>query len=321
MPSNSYRAQPFFAPDSEDLRFLPEGPRVLQNPSTGKLGWVAIQHSISSHEGSFNVLDLHSGENEQHTLSGRPGFFAETTVPGVIVIGMERRLVLFNYLTGREGDTIAELSCPDDVIINDGLAVEGGVLFGTKHLKFNEPVAALYFFNSSTRRVHTVVDRQICSNGKFLRRDANGATLIDTDTIPKAITRYRLDVSLEHILEHAPIIPPERLPALPDGLRPSPAGESIIVAFYNPAQVADGIAQEISLADGAVLTEWTLPGSPRVTCPEFVELDGCVKLVFTTATEGMDDSMRQIARGAGYMYIADTPFDRLPPGLPLVQVS
>ena len=311
LPTNNFTATPFFAPDTEDLRFLPEGPRVLR--SSARLGWVAIQHSATSREGSFNILDLHSGQNEQHILNGRPGFFAETSTPDVIVIGLERRLVLFNYLTGQTGDTLAELDCPDDVIINDGLAVDGGILFGTKHLKFNEPKAALYYFNSSTRRVHTVVDRQICSNGKCLRRQGNQATLIDIDSTPKTITRYRLDAALEHILEQSLLVPPERLPALPDGLRPSPAHDSVIVAFYNPAAVADGIAQEISLADGSVITEWTLPGSPRVTCPEFVELDGAVKILFTTATEGMDDATRRIAKGAGYMYIADTAFDRMPP--------
>src|SRR5580692_12547969 len=58
-------AQPFFEPTREELRFLPEGPRVLRNhPGGGALlGWVAIQHSADIHEGSINVLDLVSGRN------------------------------------------------------------------------------------------------------------------------------------------------------------------------------------------------------------------------------------------------------------------
>ena len=322
----SFTAEPFFEPASEALRFLPEGSRVLRNHPTaqGKLGWVAIQHNATSHEGSLNILDLYSGENQQYMVSGRPGFFAETTAPGIVVVGLERRLALFNFVTGQLGDTLAELDCPDDVIINDGLAVDGGVLFGTKHLQFNQPVAALYFFNSATRRVHTVVDRQICSNGKFLRRQAHEATLVDIDSTPKTITLYHLDAALEQVQSQSLIAPPASLPALPDGLRPAPRdrdGDSVVVAFYNSGAGSDGIAQELSVADGSVITEWTLPGSPRVTCPEFVELNGRVKIVFTTAVEGMDEATRRNAPGAGCLYIADTPFHRLPANPPLLHIA
>jgi sugar lactone lactonase YvrE len=172
--------------------------------------------------------------------------------------------------------------------------------------------------------VHTVLGGQICSNGKFLRRDAAGATLIDIDTIPKTISRYRLDAKLERVLEQSLITPADSLPSLPDGLRPAPAcqnaadGESVIVAFYNPGAVADGWAHQLRLSDGAVLCKWRIPGSPRVTCPEFVEIGGEVKLVFTTAVEGMPDATRRLAFGAGTLYIADTPFRSLPARPPLV---
>ena len=43
-----------------------------------------------------------------------------------------------------------------------------------------------------------------------------------------------------------------------------------------------------------------------------MELNGAVKILFTTATEGMDDATRRIAKGASYKYLADTPFDRVP---------
>ena len=160
----------------------------------------------------------------------------------------------------------------------------------------------------------------MCSNGKFARRDTEGLTLIDIDTIPKAINRYRLDSKLERVLERSLVTPAEALPSFPDGLRPSPDGESVIVAFYNPEAVPGGVAQQIRLADGAVLCEWTVPGSPRVTCPELVEIDGRVKVVFTTAVEGMPAAMRRIAPEAGTMFIAGTPFDRLPAPPPLVQL-
>src|SRR5579871_862820 len=322
-------AEPFFMPESEELRFLPEGPRVLQNyPGSGlNLGWVAIQHAAGSSEGSINVLDLVSRTNTTFPVKGRPGFFAETALPGVVLVGMEHQLIYVDLLTGDAGETIVHIDADPSVIINDGLAVEGGVLFGTKHLKFCEPVAALYYFDFETRKVHTVLDRQICSNGKFLRRDSEGATLIDVDTIPKKISRYRLDSSLEHVLESSLIKPAESLPALPDGMRPSPQchdepeGASVVVAYYNPDDVVDGLAQQIRLSDGAILVEWMIPGSPRVTCPEFVKIEGGVRLLFTTAVEGMPSATRQRAVGCGGFYIAKTPFAEIPTPPPLVPMG
>ena len=321
--------QLFFRPATDELRYLPEGPRVLQNyPEHGaKLGWVAIQHAAGVAEGSFNVLDLASGTNTNFPLRGRPGFFAETAGPGVVLVGLERELALLDVRTGRLSDAVAQIDAHPRTIINDGLAVDGGVLFGTKDLEFRQPIAALYFFDSATRRVHTVLDRQTCSNGKYLRRAATGATLIDIDTTPKRISRYRLDAKLEHVIDARLITPAESLPALPDGLRPAPEGldelegASVIVAYYNPGDASEGLAQQIRVSDGAVVCEWIVPGSPRVTCPEFVKLDGKVKLLFTTAVEGMPPEVRQRSPGAGCMYIADTEFEDLPAAPPLVPLD
>jgi sugar lactone lactonase YvrE len=314
-----YVAKRFFEPPSEELRFLPEGPRLLQNyPGGGaRVGWVSIQHSVSARDGSINVLDLESGENRNVPLPGRPGFFAETTQPGVVLVGLERRLVYCELLTGEVEEMGITVSDDERVIINDGLPVDTGLLFGTKHLEFKQPIAGLYFFEYGTRLVHTVLDRQICSNGKSLRRDEDGATLIDIDSRPKEISRYRLDTKLERVLERSLIVAPDSLPGFPDGLRPSPDGDSVIVAFFNPEPVADGLARQFRLADGAVLCEWLIPGSPRVTCPEFVRIDGKVKLLFTTAVEGMPEAARKLAPGAGALYIADTPFDSMPAAPPL----
>ena len=102
------------------------------------------------------------------------------------------------------------------------------------------------------------------------------------------------------------IAPPESLPALPDGLRPMPGGKSVIVAYYNPAHVADGIAQEIRLSDGEVLTEFVIPGSPRVTCPEVWELDGATCVFFTTAIEGMPRRDARHRAGSRYDFRCGT---------------
>jgi sugar lactone lactonase YvrE len=315
-------AHPCFEPTEEELRFLPEGPRLLRNHPDGgtRLGWVAIQHAADVKTGSINVLDLVSGRNSSFPLPGRPGFFAETTKPGVVLVGLERRLAYFDLVTGVLDESGPVVTKDERVIINDGLAVDTGVLFGTKHLEFNQPIAALYFYDYATRTVRTVINKQLCSNGKFLRRDADGATLIDIDSIPKTVTRYRFDENLERVISSSLVTPPDSLPGYPDGLRPAPDGESVIVAFYNPEPVADGTAHQLRISDGKVLCEWRIPGAPRVTCPEFVFLDGEVKIVFTTAVEGMTDDIRRLAPASGALFIANTPFENTPAPPPLIPV-
>ena len=77
----NYTCRPFYKPESEELRFLPEGPRVLQNFGGAEplLGWVAIQYGVGKLSGSFNLLNLETRANQTFELPGRPGFFAETT--------------------------------------------------------------------------------------------------------------------------------------------------------------------------------------------------------------------------------------------------
>ena len=312
-------ARPIYRPDSEELRFLPECPRMLRNlPGRAPvLGWVSIQHAAATPVGSVNLLNLTTGRNQSFALPGRPGFFVETDRPGVLLIGLERRLVLFDLASARLAET--GVSLPDDerVIINDGLAIPGGLLFGTKHLEFCEPIAALYHLDAATKKLTQLVTGEICSNGKYFVPEAGGAVLIEIDSLPKTITHYRLDKNLR-VLEASLVVAPNALPAFPDGLRPAPGGASVVVALYNPEATDTGFAQEIRLADGAILTEWLLPGSPRVTCPEFVWLDGRVRLIFTTATEGMPPEIRAIAPEAGTMFCADTGFDALPEAPPLL---
>src|ERR1035437_9425529 len=292
-------ALPYFRPALEEQRYLPECPRVIG----GSLVWISIQYAADRPWGGINVLDLASLENVHHPLPGRPGFFAETAEtcepgdPGVLLVGLERRLVLYDLNRRAVTQTLAHIPEDPRVIINDGIAIPGGAIFGTKHLGFSEPVAALYHYDHATRQVREMLGGQICSNGKYL----HDGLLVDIDTQPKTITEYRYDGALHPVRL---ITPPEALPALPDGLRPMPGGKSVIVAFYNPAHVADGLAQEIRLCDGEVLTEWILPGSPRVTCPELGELDGAPCVFFTTAIEGMPEEKRAIAPQAGTIFVA-----------------
>lgn len=315
-----FTARPFFRPDREQLRYLPESPRLLRNlPGRDPvLGWVNIQDARDAHTGSINLLDLATGKNTNFPLPGRPGFFAETERPGVVLVAMERRLVLFDLTTGQPAETGITLTEDERVIANDGLAIPGGLLIGTKHLEFRERIAALYFVEAAGSQPRVLVDGEICSNGKYWTGGSEHATLIEIDSQPRTITRYRIDSHMR-VQASSLVAAPQSLPAIPDGLRPAPGGDSVVVAFYNPEAADTGVAQEIRLSDGEVLTVWDVPGSCRVTCPELVWWDGRVQLILTTATEGMPPEIQAVAPEAGTMFIADTPFDTLPEAPPLLR--
>ena len=155
---NRFTAQPLYRPDHEDLRFLPECPRILRSFPGGAplLGWVAIQHGPARGDGSINLLNLATLGNTTIPLPGRPGFFVETERPGWLLVGLERRLILLDATTGQVRET--GIIVPDDerVIINDGIAIPNGLLFGTKHLEFRDPIAALYHYDCATRELHQI---------------------------------------------------------------------------------------------------------------------------------------------------------------------
>ena len=65
-------ARPLNVPETDSLRFLPEGPIPLGKQ--GWLSWVGIQHGADSHHGSINLLDLKTEENRSFDLPGRPWF-------------------------------------------------------------------------------------------------------------------------------------------------------------------------------------------------------------------------------------------------------
>ena len=234
---NTFICKPFFEPNTEALRFLPEGPRVLQNFSQGGdplLGWVAIQHTADVLRGSLNVLNLTTRTNQTFNLPGSPGFFAESTREGVVIVGLDRRFVLLDLTNGEVSETGITVTEDTRLLINDGIPIPGGLLFGTKH---SDNIAALYRFDCETRQVIELVDKQTCSNGKFFQADDNGPTIIDIDSDPKTITNYRFNPTFTEPVASSLIVAPESLQAFPDGLRQSADGLSIVVAFYDERAV------------------------------------------------------------------------------------
>ena len=176
----NYEARLLYLPDGPALRFLPEGPHALAD---GRISWVAIQHGPQATTGSLNVLDLARGENQSFPLAGRPGFAFPTQRSGTFVVGLERRIVLLDPRTSSL-ETLCE-GIDDgvaDTIINDGLAFDEGLLFGTKDLRFQEAKAGLYLWRRADRRLIRLRDDQICSNGKVLTELDGQRCLLDIDT-------------------------------------------------------------------------------------------------------------------------------------------
>jgi len=226
---------------------------------------------------------------------------------------MEKTL-LFRCNQSRSWTELARI--PDDnprTIINDGEVVPGGkaIVFGTKDTQFKEQIAALYLYTVDDNRLSLLVDKQLCSNGKVIVNDARGLVLYDIDTPTRKVVRYRLDVAARTATPDGVAVELADQVGSPDGMCDCGDGTAII-AFYNPDFAEAGKAIRFDLGTGKAIEEWTTPGSPRVTCPLLVDRPDGVKLILTTATEGMPEEMRAKCPNAGCLFIADTQLESCP---------
>ncbi len=307
-----------FRPETAEQRFLPEGPYPCGD---GLLSWVSIQHGVDQTVGSLNLLDLTAGTNRNIALPGRPGFAFPTNRDGEFVIGLEREVGLFRIKgagwTPLASDLEAEVA---GTIVNDGVAFSGGLVFGCKDLKFAEKKAGLYLWRRSDGQTIKLRDDQVCSNGKAIFGDGDIVTLLDIDTPTKQVVRYSLNVATGELSKPEVVVDLTSGDDFPDGMIATLDGQSVIIAFYNPNDVDFGAARQYSLQDGSLEAVWTVEKSPRVTCPQLVRVDGSVKLILTTADEGMTPEQQARHTNAGCLFIADTNFDDVP-NTPVLHVS
>ncbi|MEE3371629.1 MAG: SMP-30/gluconolactonase/LRE family protein [Planctomycetota bacterium] len=292
------------------LRYLPEGPSVC---GPNQVSWVAIQHGADARVGSLNVLDTSSKANKTVNLPGRPGFAFPTRSPVTWLIGLERELGLYDLQS--ESWRVLVDGIDDDVedtIVNDGVVFAEGVLFGTKHLEFSDKRAGLYLWRNSDQRLIRLRDDQICSNGKVVLCGDQGYCLLDIDSPTQTLVSYTLDVARGVLGEPQVVCDWRGSDDFPDGMIATPDGESVVVAFYNPTDVPFGEVRQYGLEDGALQVVWRVPQSPQVTCPQWVECDGTVKLVITTAAENMTAERLSRHPQAGSIFIAPTELASLP---------
>jgi sugar lactone lactonase YvrE len=300
-------ADVLFAPPTEELKFLPEGPTDLGN---GHFSWIGIQHGAEAKFGSLNLFDVSSQTNRSIPLAGRPGFALPAERPGTFYIGLERRLVLFDVDTNSE-DLLADGIDVnvDGTIVNDGVACRHGLIFGAKDTTFTTKKAGLYFWRSSDRKLFQLRSDQICSNGKVILAESDDhVDFLDIDTPTKKVVSYHLNVATGAASEPCTVLDLNELPFFPDGMVGTPDGRGVIISFYNPNEAPAGETRWYDLATHECKAVWETPGSPQATCPAIVTIGGVKKLVITTAVEHMPAERRSGAPHAGCLFVADTPF-------------
>lgn len=290
-------------PDSASLGYLPEGPVACP---CGQISWVAIQHGPDASNGSLNLLDPVTGINRSRALPGRPGFAFPTEEAEVFLVGLERHVQRIRFGDGHCLVQSDEVDVDvENTIINDGIAIDEGLVFGCKDLAFDQYKAGLYFWRSRDRRLFKLRDDQLCSNGKVARRDADGWWIWDIDSPTKTVVRYRLDPAAGTLSDPETALDLTGLPFFPDGMVAGRERTSVIIAFYNPEAVEAGEVHEYDLPSGDRLATWRVPGSPQVTCPLLWQSPAGRRLVVTTAAENMSAEKRARYPRAGAMFVSE----------------
>ncbi|MCS7469812.1 SMP-30/gluconolactonase/LRE family protein [Stieleria sp. ICT_E10.1] len=300
-------ATPLNTPDSDALRFLPEGPYQI---APGTFSWVGIQHGADATHGSLNRYDFDSGTNVSQDLPGRPGFAFPCQSANRFVVGCERSLGFFDVATER-WEPFCENIDHDvtNTIINDGLAYEDNLIFGTKDLEFATKKAGLYLYRGRDRQLIRLRDDQICSNGKAMVLDRGQLSLLDIDSPTRQVVRYGVDLDKGTLTEPDVVLDLTSDPAVPDGAILTPDGSGLIIAMFLPQSAAFGETRLYDLASGECRTVWRTPLSPQNTCPALVEHAGTLKLVITTAVENMTADDQAVCSNAGRLFVADSGLD------------
>lgn len=304
-------ARVLIRPTTEEERFLPEGPRPVRVEGRPALAWVNIQTSADAKSGSIHYRFWDDEQTRILPQPERPGFLIPTNRPDVVLVGMGKHVGTVNLVTN-QWQPLAEIPDPNPrTIINDGEPLSDGlgVIFGTKDVQFEDTIAALYLFTPSDGTITPLAEKMICSNGKVFH---SGTTLFDIDTPRRQVTRYRFDPKTRSVVEEGVAVDLKEIDGFPDGMADCGDGTAVI-AMYNPDPVSDGHAFRFHLTTGERVEGWRVPGSARVTCPLVMELDGSVKLILTTATEGMPSEQRENCPEAGSLFVADIALKSAPP--------
>lgn len=294
--------------------WLPESPRLVTWKNRKWLGWVNIQTAFDATTGSIHLLDVVTHDYRRIDLDDRPGFFVDLG-NGTAIVGTGKRLRLMDWTT----EAMTELATIDDespfTIINDGEPTPDGeaIVFGTKDVRFQEKIAALYLFTASDRRISKLAGDMTCSNGKVLtKRSADRFTLYDIDTPRKLVERYELNLTTRSVRYEGIAIDLRNRADYPDGMCAAWEDDLAVIAFYHPGEVSEGLVELFDLKRGESFLKWLTPGSPRVTsvlmvphpktARQTVDLN---QLFATTAVEGMPPHLRAKSPNAGCVFASE----------------
>jgi sugar lactone lactonase YvrE len=268
---------------------------------------VAIQHGPKANSGSINVFDFATRTNTSYLVPGRPGF-AFATDQGNFVVGCERSIGIYTPRHASWTPLVDEIDINvTGTIINDAVTWNGNLIFGTKDLEFKTKKAGLYLWRRSDRRLIQLRSDQICSNGKcVVPIDDHQILLYDIDSPTLQVVAYRIDLRSGECEPPRVAIDLRNQPGVPDGMTMTPDGRSVIVSLYQPEPAPVGRTLQFSLESGDIEREWTIEGSPQVTCPQWVHYQGKAALIMTTAVEHMPSSRRQDSPQAGSLFMAET---------------
>jgi sugar lactone lactonase YvrE len=295
-----------FAPPTEDLRFLPEGPYPV---SDGRFSWVAIAHGRESASGSLNLFDCRSGSNQSYALPGRPGFARPTDASDWFLVGLERTLGLFQLSSQRWIPVCQPIDQEvEGTIINDACTWGDYVVFGTKDLKFESPKASLYAWRPGLEKPVRLTGGQTCSNGKgIVVAGADGYRLLDIDTPTRQIASYPIDLQSGTLGSRSVALDLTHLSSFPDGMILCDQGRMALISFYDPFRNEPGETKLYRLADGECLGVWQTELAPQATCPQIISWEGKRHLLITTAVEWMAADRYRLCPNSGSIFIA--PWD------------
>ncbi|QVL32587.1 SMP-30/gluconolactonase/LRE family protein [Telmatocola sphagniphila] len=278
-------AKPFVKPIISEQGFLPEGPSRLVVDGRPALSWVNIQTGVDALRGEIHLFFWDTHERRILTQAGRPGFALPIGPQNTMVCGMDKTVGIVDL---SQNSWMPLTTIPDTspfTIINDALLsdCQTKLYFGTKDVRFLEPIGHLYEYDLVANHLTTLIDRQTCSNGKIIRKRSRGIELLDIDTPTRKVVRYEIEDS--KIVGQSVALDLKEAAGFPDGMT-SANDQSVIISFYNPEPADHGLTVEYDLRTATALKMWKTPGAPRATCPVLMERDGQRELYITTCSEG-----------------------------------
>ena len=104
-------------------------------------------------------------------------------------------------------------------------------MFGTKDVRFADPIANLYLLTLNDHRVSVLADQQTCSNGKAFVRYNEVLFLLDIDTPTRAVVSYQFDLDGWRVGAANLALDLSDQAGFPDGMVDAGDG-TVIIAFY-----------------------------------------------------------------------------------------